>query len=153
MDVDPLRQEDVLHEAQLLSARLDALSSTVGLLFELRTAMNLMEGNTAVLAARGVREFTWSADEQYIDKTAWNIVGSEPQYLDGIFVLKMAFLPVARMRLVATSAAFYVGDVVGLAEQLPDYVEDDEATIAGNLPNWQSVFEPIWATRIDDSLV
>lgn len=148
-EVDPLRQSDALQEAQLLEGRVEALSSTVGLLFELRTAMHLMEGNTALLVARGVREFSWSSDARNTDKTAWNVVGSEPRYVDELFVLELDFVPNAGLRLVAESAEFYVGDVDRLSEQLPDYGEDDDAEIRANLAGWRSSFVPIWASILD----
>lgn len=148
--IDPLREEDALQEAQLLDVRLEALSSTICLLFELRTAMNLMDGNTAVLVGRGLRKFEWSAEARETDKTAWNVVGSEPRRADGLFVFRLSFLPVASMWLAIESAEFYVGDVPGLLEQLPDYVEDGDATIRRNLPNWGSSFEPIWSTILTD---
>jgi hypothetical protein len=53
------------------------------------------------------------------------------------------------MRLAAAVAEFYVGDVAGLSEQLPDYAEDNDVTIRENLPGWGSLFEPIWATILD----
>jgi hypothetical protein len=40
-EMDPLTEDDALQEAQLLDVRFDALRSTVGLLFELRTALQL----------------------------------------------------------------------------------------------------------------
>ena len=82
---DPLRQEDILQEAQLLSAHMDAVSSAVGLLIELRTAMHVAEGNTAVLVGRGVRDCLWSTEGPAFTRTAWNIVGSAPSFADGIF--------------------------------------------------------------------
>ena len=148
-EIDPLRQSDALQEVQLLAARVDAISSVAGLLFELRTAMHLAEGNVALLVARGVREFSWSADARSTDRTAWNVVGSEPESVDGLFVFELDLVPNAGLRLVAESAEFYSGNVEGLPEQLPDYVTDDDETIRSNLPGWRSSFSPIWATFID----
>jgi hypothetical protein len=148
-EVDPFRQPDALQEAQLLEARVDALSSTVGLLFELRTAMYLMEGNTALLIARGVREFKWSAEARLTGKTAWNIVGSEPLIANELFIFEIDFLPVSQMRLVAQSAEFYTGNVDGLHDQLSDYVEDDDVTVRANLASWRSSFMPLQVTFLN----
>jgi hypothetical protein len=56
-EMDPLTEASALQEAQLLDVRVHALSSTVGLLFDLRTALQFMEGNTALLIARLPVEF------------------------------------------------------------------------------------------------
>jgi hypothetical protein len=40
-EMDPLTEEDALREAQLLDVRFDAVRSTLGLLFELRVALQL----------------------------------------------------------------------------------------------------------------
>jgi len=57
-EMDPLTEEDALQEAQLLDVRFDALSLTVGLLFELRMAQQLREANTGqyqAMTRRGTR--------------------------------------------------------------------------------------------------
>jgi hypothetical protein len=58
-EMDPLTEDDALQEAQLLDVRFDALRSTVGLLFDLRMALQLREPNTGVLVVSGVRELSW----------------------------------------------------------------------------------------------
>jgi hypothetical protein len=148
-DVDPFRQSDALQEAQLLEARVEALTSTVGLLFELRTAMHFTEGNAAVLIARGAREFNWSAETRLTGKTAWNVVGSEPLIANKIFTLELDFLPISQLRVAARSVEFYVGNMDGLGDQLPDYVEDDDATVRANLASWHSPFAPLQAAFLD----
>jgi len=127
-EMDPLTEEDALLEAQLLDVRFDVLRSTLALLFELRLALQLREGNTGVLVAHGVRQCVWSAHPRATDKTAWTVVGSVPHAENRLFTLKLALLPYANFGLIATSAALYTGDVPGMVE-IPDYVEDDEVTI------------------------
>ncbi len=152
VEVDPLRERDALQEAQLLEVRLGNLSSTASLLLELRSAMNLtVEGNTALLVARGVREFSWSAGARDGERIAWNVVGSDLQAVEGLFVFDLDFLPRASLRIAAQSLEFYAGHVDGLLDQLPDYMEEDDATIRANLASWQSSFSPLWATFIDES--
>src|SRR4051794_21274053 len=148
-DIDPLRDSDALQESQLLDVRFDAVSSTIGILLELRTALQMIEGNTAVLVARGVREFAWSAGSRSTDRTAWNVVGSESRIVGQLITLEFDFVPNAGTRLVAETAAFYAGDVASLAEQLPDYQMDDDATIQANLASWRSSFSLRWATFLD----
>src|SRR5690606_15627351 len=61
LGMDPLGDADVLQEAQLLGVQTDAVRGVAGLLFEMRTALQIRQGDTAVLILRGVRDVTWSA--------------------------------------------------------------------------------------------
>lgn len=149
-EMDPLVEADALQEAQLLDLRVHALSSTVGLLFELRTALQLREGNAAVLAVHGVREFTWLAELRPSGFTAWNIVGSQPESDGQTFSLALDCMPHSQLRLVAANAAFYVIDVPGLGEQPPDY-SGDEAVIKTRLASWGSPFSVVQAVYFDPS--
>lgn len=146
--MDALSEADALQEAQLLDVRVCALTSTVGLLFDLRMALQLRTANTAVVIGRGVQEFSWSAERRETTRTAWNLVGSEPA-VGGLFSLSLSFFPSARLRLVSERAEFYVGDVPGLDLTPPDYGIDDEARIKAGLAVWHSIFEPAQAAFLD----
>ncbi|WP_129666521.1 hypothetical protein [Phytoactinopolyspora endophytica] len=150
-EMDPLTEEDALQEAQLLDVRFDALRSTVGLLFELRLALQLREGNTGVLVAHGVRDLSWTAGSRSTKLTAWTVGGSTPQNRNNMFGLKFGMWPEpgAQLRLVAQRAAFFTGDVPHLADAPPNYVEDDDSTIRAGLANWRSKFVPIHAVFLD----
>jgi hypothetical protein len=149
-EMDPLTEDDALQEAQLLDVRFDTLSSTVGLLFELRSALQLREGNTGVLLARGVRELSWSAGQRPTARTAWTVGGSVTSNAGRLFGLKLGMWPApgAQLSLVAESASFFAGDVPGL-DRIPDYVDDDEATIRAQLAGWHSEFTPVHAVFLD----
>jgi hypothetical protein len=150
-EMDPLTEEDALQEAQLLDVRFDALRSTVGLLFELRMALQLRESNTGVLVAHGVRELSWSAGPRSTAKTAWVVGGSAPHNENRLFGIKLGMWPSpgAQLNLVAEGAAFFTGDVPDLSETPPDYGGDDEATIRGQLAGWHSAFTPTHAVFLD----
>lgn len=150
-EMDPLTEVDALQEAQLLDVRVHALSSTVGLLFEMRTALQLRAGNAAVLAAHGAIEFTWSAESRLTSRTAWNVVGSEPAVDGSTFSLELDFWPSSLLNVVATSAAFYVIEVPGLGESPPNYLTDDEVRFRAGLPSWDSQFSPIQTVFFDPS--
>jgi hypothetical protein len=149
-EMDPLTEDDALQEAQLLDVRFDALRSTVGLLFELRTALQLREANTGVFVARGVRELSWSTGGRSpAARFAWVVAGSAIGTANRLFELRLAGLrPGAGLGLVAESAAFFAGDVPGL-DRIPDYTEDDEATIRAQLAGWHSEFVPVHAVFLD----
>lgn len=154
-EMDPLTEDGALQEAQLLDVRFDALRSTVGLLFELRTALQLREANTGVLVAHQVHELSWSAERLHygdepppMNRMAWTVGGSIPRNENRLFGLALGVWPGAQLTLTAESAAFFVGDVPGL-ERIPDYVSDDEATIKANLASWHSDFVPVRAVFLD----
>lgn len=149
-EMDPLSEEDALQEAQLLDVRFDALGSTLGLLFELRLALQLRKANTGVLVARGVRELSWTAGPRSTAKTAWTVGGSIPRNEDGLFGLELGMWPTpgAQFKLVAETASFFAGDVPGL-DRIPDYLGDDDATIRAQLASWHSDFVPVHAVFLD----
>ncbi len=147
-EMDPLTEEDALQEAQLLDVRFDALRSTVGLLFELRLALQLRQANTGVLVARGVRELSWTAGPRSTTKTAWTVGGSIPRNENRLFGIELGVWPNAQLRLTAESASFFAGDVLGL-DRIPDYMDDDEATIRAQLASWHSEFAPVHAVFLD----
>ncbi len=144
-DVNPLTESDALQEAQLLAVKFEAVAATASLLFELRVALHLRETNAGVLTARGVRRFVWSGPERTTARTAWTVGGSTVHVDDGLFSMELGLWPGpgAQVELVAESAAFFAGDVPGLDDVPPNYVEDDEETICSNLPNWDSPFRVI----------
>lgn len=147
-EMDPLTEVDALQEAQLLDVRFDALRSTVGLLFELRMALQLREANTGVLIARGVRDLSWTAGARSTDRTAWVVLGSAPEARDRLFGLSLLTRPKGELTLLAESAAFFVGDAAGL-DIIPDYGTDDEAIVQANLAGWRSDFAPMHAVFLD----
>lgn len=148
-EMDPLTEVNALQEAQLLGVRFDALALTVGLLFELRLALQLREANTGVLTASGVRELSWSGPSRADDLTAWSIGASTPRAEGGVFSLTLGMWPApgAQLIVVAESAAFFTGDVVGLDEIPPDY----SAGVRDGLAGWDSDFIPVHAVFLDPS--
>jgi hypothetical protein len=149
-EMNPLAEDDALQEAQLLDVRFDALRLTAGLLFELRSALQLREANTGVLILRGVRTLTWTSGPRDTERTAWSVGGSTVTRTDGLFGLEMGLWPApgaAYVTLSSESAAFFAGDVPGL-DGIPDY-GDDEVTIRAHLASWRSTFEPFSAVFVD----
>jgi hypothetical protein len=147
-EMDALTENDALQEAQLVDVRFEALTGTAWLLFDCRQAIQLRMPNTAVLVVKGVRRLEWSGESRGA-RTAWNVVGSDPEALKGTFVLRLAFFPDAVLEIEGLAAEFFVGVVRGLGDAPPDFAEDDERTITSNMPSWESTFEPTHATFLD----
>lgn len=148
-EMDPLTEEDALQEAQLLDVRLDAKAGVVGVLFELRTALQLREGNAGVLVASGLRDLVWERPRRDTTLTAWSVVSSVPRSRDGLFGLSLWFWPDARLRLTSEAAAFFVGQVPGLPEAPPDYHDRSLKEVANEVPQWGSTFVPLSAVYFD----
>jgi hypothetical protein len=150
-EIDPLTEADALQEAQLLDVRFDALTLTVGLLLELRMALQLREANTGVLLARGVRRLSWSGPSRATDLTAWSIGSSVPVDENGTFTLTLSMWPApgAQFSVAAESAAFVAGDVPGLEDVPPDYGVLDVAAVRKGLAGWDSEFVPVHAVVLD----
>lgn len=147
-EMDPLTEDDALMEAQVLDVRLDALRSRVAVLFELRLALQLREGNTGLLIADGVTAFEWDAAPRKTARTAWNVVGSVARAAGGTLEMRLGMLPQAELLLRARSAAFYSGDVAVLLE-IPDYGEASDSELDAKLAQWDSDFSPRHAVFLD----
>lgn len=149
--MDPLTEDDALQEAQVLDVRLDALAGVVGILFELRQALQLREANTGVLIARGVRRLTWSGPSRDTALTAWSVGSSAPRTQDRLFELTLVMWPHpgAQLGFTAESAAFFIGDVSALSETPPDYSKGDSVNVRGEVARWDSSFTPVCAVFRD----
>jgi hypothetical protein len=143
-EADALTETDALQEAQLLDVRLDALRSTVWLLFDCRGALQIQMGNTAVIVAYGLHRLSWVGQPRG-RLTAWTVVRSTPVARDGVWSLSLGFVPSGGLELEADSSEFFVGNVPGCDEAPPNYTEKDDATIRAGLPGWTSTFEPVHA--------
>jgi hypothetical protein len=148
-DVNPLTEGDALQEAQLLALKFDAVAGTASLLFELRVALQLHETNTGVVVARGVRRLTWSGPERRTSRTAWTVGGSTVRAEGALWRMELGLWPSpgAQVELAAEAAFFFAGDVPGLDEVPPNYIEDDEETIRSGLAHWDSPILVLGAAR------
>ena len=147
-EMDPLTEKDALQEARLNEMTFDAVNRRVGLLFDLRGALQLRMSGTGLLVLTGVESFTWISERRSSIRTAWNVVGSLPVNEGGAINLKLFFFPDAELTAVARSAAFYAGDVLGLPDTPPDFASSDEEVALG-MASMDSLFEPTQATFIE----
>ncbi len=141
---NPLTQEDSLREAQVMGVRLDSLTGEVGVLFELRMALEYWEtADTGVLVAEGVRRLAWTGPQREPGRTAWSAGGSRVEVHDGLLWLSLGMWPApgATLEVVAERAVFVGGRVPGIGDTPPDYT-GDEVTIVARLASWDSQFRP-----------
>jgi hypothetical protein len=151
-EMDALTEPDALQEADLVDIRFDVSRSVVGLLFDLRSALQFRMANTALLVGHDVQRFTLSGETSPgRSRMAHYVVSSRPDNRDLQFSIAIGCLQACRLELAAASAEFFVGDIPDLPEAPPDFGRDDEATIKAGMPGWGSQFEPGWATFLGGS--
>lgn len=151
-EMDALTEADALQEADLVDVRVDVTRSLVGLLFDLRSALQFRMANTAVLIGHDVHQFEWSGDMSPTrGRMAHYVMSSRPDNREDRFSIAIGCLQTCKLELAAASAEFFVGDIPDLPEAPPDYGRADEATIRAGIPGWGSRFEPGWATFVDGS--
>lgn len=158
---DPLRDQDALHDAALVDLRFDATALTLGLLFDLRGAIEFQSHDdpyVGILVARGVVQFDWTnpllsprskpPDHQAVlSSRQWHAtVSSVPTSRDGRFSLRITTFSDIEIRLEADTAEFYGGDMPGMDRPPPDFMEHDDAVIRAGLPQWSTPFTLTVAT-------
>ncbi len=149
-EMDPLTEEGALQEADLVAVKLDVMTASAGLLFDLRNALQLRLGNAALLIARGVDRFEWDVqDARDLPFVAHIVTGSTPAIAGCRFELTLGFVPDAGLSLRARGAEFFVGAVPDLGEAPPDFLEGSADLIRAEMPGWASVFVPGYATFLD----
>lgn len=123
----------------------------MGVIFELRQALQIQEANTGVLVVRGVRTLAWDGPARETMVTAWSVGSSVPRVRDRLFELSLVLWPHpgARLTLTAETAEFVVGDVPGLGEVPPDYSERDRIALRDEVACWSSPVEPVSAVFVD----
>ncbi|PPK90198.1 hypothetical protein CLV92_1267 [Kineococcus xinjiangensis] len=128
---------DLLLESSLVSVHVDALSSQVALLIDLRTCPSFGSADTAVLLARGVTSTAWKAAQRSTSFTAWTILGFDVDEDDDEVTLHLACNPGASLTVVATEAFFVTGVVPGIGAGQPDY-GDAAAVVRAGVAHWHS---------------
>jgi len=148
-EADALTELDALQEADLADVQVDAEHGVVALLFDLRSALQFRMANTAVLVLRGATDFEWAHGQQHPHHREAHYVMSSSTAVDGNrLAIEVVCLRGWRVRANCQAAEFFVGDIPGLSEAPPNFVEDTPATIEAGMPSWSSPFEAHWATFI-----
>ncbi|WP_148222487.1 hypothetical protein [Rhodococcus opacus] len=145
-DWDPLLIDDLLQECALLDVRHFASSSVVGLLLDLRTALQLDVGNTALLVIGGVSGYSWVSDALEADTMMRTVVGSKPTPSATDYKIELACSPQSTFEAKGKWASFFEGNVRSIGESQPDLTSDDPATLVSGFPNWQSELEVVYST-------
>jgi hypothetical protein len=149
-DVDPLRDEDALQEGQLIDFRVSALGSVAALLFDLRTSLQLDEGNASLLIVRGLDDLRWREVRTFSPLTAFTVVGSRTLVSGvGLIGVEIDFFPDASLVIRGIEAEFYVMDIPNIGEVPPDYSEASFEEIKDSLPAWTSACLLLQASNLE----
>ena len=142
-EMDPLREEDALLEADLVAIRADVMTSSVGVLFDLRNALHFQMGNAAVLIVRGVDHLEWDLqDYRPYPFVSHLVVGSVPLDDGPRLGVELGLAPNAGLDLRGREAEFVVGTIRGLDGAPPNFGDDTPSRIWEQMPRWDSVFVP-----------
>lgn len=137
LKMNPFYDRWTLQEAQIIDIRHDVLSGAVGVIFELRQALQLDEANTGVLVCRGVTDLKWNGVLRE-GLTAWSVIGLDVQFRGEILNLQFGIFPDADLVLIARSAEFYVVDVPSIGNIPSDYTETDRIGVSRAVADWNS---------------
>lgn len=133
----------LLQETQVLSVLHDAARGTAGVLLECRQALQIREGNVAVLVLAGTTSLTWTEDERRAAVMAWNVVGGERRRDGDRLRLRLGLVPTASLQATAARAALHVLEVPGLDDAPVDYTAGDDDAVRAGTPGWHMTGTPV----------
>ncbi len=137
---NPFLDEEALHEATLLNVLYLALSSTVAILFDLRTSMyfDANTENTGVLVLRGVSQITASSRSERSHKF-W-LVGDCTTLLEDSYVqIQIRDLLWGQSMIIRTETAeFLAGFVEGIGELAAEIEDKQAGAYFDTTQNWES---------------
>jgi hypothetical protein len=151
VEVDGLRDDGALDDASMVEIAFSPVWSEVRVLFDCKGALNIQEGNAAVLVAHEVTKFEWSAGDSRspLDRRVEQWI---PSFGASGWNVRALIWNNCTLVLEARSAEMYVGDVAGGDDAPPDFGRDDEEAIRAGLAGWASEFYPVYRSvaRSDD---
>lgn len=150
-EMDPITEKGALQEAQLVEVLYNAVRCRIGLLFDLRIALQLRMHNTGLLIFDGVASFSWVSNSSGHAKIAWNVMDSVPDNRDGLVMHTLFMLPDAELHVSARSAVFFAGDVPNLGDRAPNYLKDTDEVVAAGTQSMRSPFKPSQRSMLEPS--
>jgi hypothetical protein len=149
-ECDAFSDVDALTEASLLDVRMDLINSTVGLMFDCRGALQIRQGNVAVVVIRGVSSCEWASVPR--DGRSWRAVMAwQPQVSMTSLTVAASVEPAGRLRVVGTAGEFYVGSTPGGDAPPPDYTTASDAEVRAGMPHWCSDVNVLGATFVEQT--
>jgi hypothetical protein len=145
-EADALCEPDALVEAYLVGVHSHAVLGEAWLFFDCRGALQIEMGNTAIIAAHGLRSLTWSPGPRPTDRTQWTILSWLPNLTEQGWKATAGTSPAGQLEIWGERAEFYVGDIPGGGGAPPDFGESSEDEIRAGLVDLCSEFLPVHAS-------
>ncbi|MFE0688236.1 hypothetical protein ACFV0Z_08845 [Streptomyces xiamenensis] len=150
-DIDGLSSEsffaaqDSLQEAELIGIRADAIFSKVGVLFDMRTSLQMRNVDAVLVSAYSLVDMKYSPSHRVARRSAWPVMSSKLAQSEDIFLFDCTFSPELDLHLRAYSISFHALRIPGLPSVPPDYVEGSDEKIIDENPGWGSGAELIFS--------
>jgi hypothetical protein len=142
---DALTEDGALAETALLDLRLDLTTSDLWLLFDCRGALQLRNGNAAVIVINKITKLSWEAERR--ERRTWRaVIGWSPSVEPGRLTIVVDAVPGGRLELTGSGGEFFVGNIPGGDEPPPDFTSTTGAEIRSGLADWSSEFEIVGAS-------
>lgn len=131
-----------LQEATLLSWRYEAVARALGLILDLRYALEIENASIGVLVSRNTFMFEWMEDHRHGPPIWYSLTGltlgvSHP------FSLTLGFEPGAELSIDADEAILYIGTAAISAGAPPDFSQLPIDALAALLPTWETQMDVI----------
>lgn len=145
-EFDALRDEGALEDAALIGLKLDLVRSNAYLLFDCRVALNIREGDTAVLVLRSLRNLAWSGpsaeDRVWRAVDMWRIT----KISGAAFALESWLTFDEPFSAQFGAGEFYIGSVPGIYPAPPSFLHASERSMVESLQGWDSEFHVVSAS-------
>lgn len=140
--VDPLSEADSLQEAVLLDIFHDVTSSTMALLFDLRTSLYFEKENTGILVLRKASNIVFTTVNVPIPHV-WNVSGSRISIKSNSIYLRLTDMSGGMLDVEAESAEFFSGIVNAIGDVAAEIDDQNLDAFLKTVPNWGSKIEVI----------
>ncbi|MCA0455280.1 MAG: hypothetical protein LCI00_14990 [Chloroflexi bacterium] len=140
---DYFYDDDSLLEATLLDLMHYTLDSTTALLFDLRTAMYLSDGNTMVIVFRGVKDVVLT--DKLTIRHVWMIGDSRFSKTDEGVKLQLPLME-RNISIAAQKLDVYIGNAKNIGE-IGTSLDEGIMDYLQTTPHWESAFEVITSSE------
>jgi hypothetical protein len=115
----------------------NAASGDAWLLFDCRGALQIRNGNVAVVVVRNVSELSW-LNAPRGGRTWQTVMSWEPRTHPAGLALSAALIPDAELSIVGSGGEFYVGNIPGGDAPPPNFTSPGDEEIRRGLASWSS---------------
>ncbi|NNH73728.1 hypothetical protein HLB23_28395 [Nocardia uniformis] len=138
---------DMFQECSIADIRYLPLVSSVGVIVDLRAALQLDGGNVELLIIEGVTELRISNEDVFARPMMRTVIASTPAVEAHGYAMDLAFHPSSVMSIRGRRGIFHEGVVDEIGDTQPDLGEVSE--FWGGFPDWNSPFTICCSTIVE----